>query len=702
MKNKIVLILLLGLFSVNINAQVDRSKRPKAGEERAINIPDPIVYKMDNGLTVILVEDHKIPKVSYNLTVDVPVFSEKMFGGVGVKGLAGELLNSGTASMNKDALDKKVDLLGATFNASSSGFFASSLKKHTDELLAVAADVVLNPAFPQDELERIKKQTKSGLETAKSDPGTMASNASDVANFTKAHPYGEISTVNDIDNISLDHVKMYHKTFFKPNISYLVVVGDITEEELKKKTNKFFGEWKKADVPQIPVADISMPEENRVFFVPKKGAVQSEIRITFPVDIKPGQSDEMAAKLMNSILGGGVFSGRLMQNLREDKAYTYGCRSRLSSDEVIGDFTTNGSFRNEVTDSAIVQIMNEITGMVDNEITDEEIYRAKKSMAGSFVRSLESPSTVAYLALRRIKYNLPADYYKTYLKRLDKISKDELKAMAKKYLRPTKANIVVVGNEDIADKLVQFDAKGKLIKLDYKGDLIKDLKPVPEGVTAEGVVKEFIAKKFGTSDMKKLSKIRKKTKSMKMSFEMKMAQMPQPLQMEVYNEKPNKFIRLVKMGTMVVQKTYFDGEVGGSTSMQGNKKFSDEENASYKAANTIHSDIDLLDTEQNKMELVGIEEVEGKDAYKVNITDKDGDMKTYYIDLASKLLVKMEAEEEAEGKKTFTSSLIHEWKEINGIQYISKMEMAVGGMTFQQELKNVETNVKVDQNLYGQ
>lgn len=700
MKTNIFLILTLSFFTVQVQAQVDRSKRPAAGEEREINIPDPIVYKMDNGLTVILVEDHKIPKVSYNLTVDVPVFNEKQMGGVGVSDLTGQLLNSGTESMTKDQMDKKVDLLGATFNASAQGFFASSLKKYTDELLTIAADVILHPAFPSDELDRIKKNTKSGLETAKSDPGSMASNVSNVANFGKAHPYGEVQTSEDVDNITLDHVKMYHKTFFKPNISYLVVVGDITLDELKAKTKKAFGEWKKAEVPKIPVTGVELPKENRVYFVPKKGAVQSEIRITFPVKIKPGDEDEMAAKLMNSILGGGVFSGRLMQNLREDKAYTYGCRSRLSSDEEVGDFTTNGSFRNEVTDSAIVEILGEIKGMLNKEITDEEIYRAKKSMAGSFVRSLESPSTIAYLALRRIKYNLPADYYKTYLQRLDKISKDELKAMAKKYLRPKAANIVVVGSEDIAENLLQFDAQGKLIKMDYKGDLIKDLKPIPSGVTAEQVVKDFIEAKFGTADAKKLEKMRKKTKSIKMTYEMNMAQVPQPLQMEVYNEKPNKFIRLVKMGTMVVQRSYFDGEKGGAVSMQGTKEFSEEENAEYKEANTIYDDIDLILSDDYKFELIGIEEVEGKDTYKMNITESEDDVKTYFIDMNTNLLVKIEAEEEADGKKTFTSSVIQEWKEIEGVKYISKMEMSAGGMNFEQTLKSVEKNVKVDQELY--
>ena len=164
MKRNILFIFILSLVSINVQAQLDRSKRPPAGEEREINIPDPNVFKLDNGLTVILVEDHNIPKVSYNLTVDVPAFNEKQFGGVGVSDLAGELLNSGTQSMTKDQMDKRVDLLGASFNASSKGFFASSLKKHTDELLKIASDVILNPSFPQDELERIKKTTKSGLE----------------------------------------------------------------------------------------------------------------------------------------------------------------------------------------------------------------------------------------------------------------------------------------------------------------------------------------------------------------------------------------------------------------------------------------------------------------------------------------------------------------------------------------------------------
>jgi predicted Zn-dependent peptidase len=701
MKNKILLALFVGFFISNVSAQLDRSKRPAAGEERIINISDPIVYKMDNGLTVILVEDHRTPKVSYNLTIDIPVFSEKQLGGVGVSDMAGELLNSGTKSLTKDQLDKKVDLLGARFNASSSGFYASSLTKYTDEVLMIAADVILNPAFPQEELDRIKKTTKSGLENSKTDPGTIAGNVSNVANFGKGHPYGEVMKEEDVDNLKLEHVKMYYNTFFKPNISYLVVVGDITLEGVKEKVGKAFGEWKKGDVPNIPIPPVVMPSETRVFFSPKKGAVQSEIRVTFPIDIKPGAEDEMAAKLMNSILGGGVFSGRLMVNLREDKAFTYGCRSRLSSDEEIGEFSTNGSFRNEVSDSAVTEIMYEINGMLTKDITDREIKLAKQGMKGGFIRGLESPSTIAYLALRRIKYNLPADYYKTYLQRLDKISKEDLKAMAKKYLKPSAANIVIVGNEEIADKLVQFDAKGKLIKMDYKGDLIKDIKPIPAGVKADEVMKAYVAGRFGTDDPKKLAKIRKKAKTVVMDYEMSMAQVPQPLSMKVYNEKPNKFIRVVSMGSMPVQKSYFDGENGGSYSMQANVDFTEEEIKDHKASNVIFDDIDLIDATKNKLELVGVEEINGKDAYKMLVTASEDDVTVYYFDIESKMVVRIDKEEMNGGQKTFTSSLIQEWKDFNGIKYISKMEMQAGGMTFQQTLKSVEVNAKVDQNLYG-
>lgn len=701
MKNKIFLTLALGVLTTGLFAQVDRSKRPSAAEERVINISDPTVYKLENGLTVILVEDHNTPKISYNLSIDIPVFNEVAFGAIGVSQMAGDLLNSGTTKLSKDELDKKVDLLGATFNASSSGFFASSLTKHTDKMLEIASDVVMNPAFPQSELERLKKTYKSGIESSKTDPGQMASNVASVANFGKAHPYGEVMTENDVDAMTLDHVKMYHKTFFIPNISYLVVVGDITIDELKPKIEKAFGKWQKKQAPQIPVAKVKMPSENRVYFAPKKGAVQSEIRVTFPVDIKPGAEDEMAAKLMNSVLGGGVFSGRLMMNLREDKAYTYGCRSRLSSDEEIGSFSTSGSFRNEVTDSAIVEIMSEINGMISNEITDREILLAKQGMKGNFVRGLESPATIAYLALRRIKYNLPDDYYKTYLQRLDKITKDDLKAMAKKYLKPEAANIVVVGNEEIADKLTQFDKQGKLIKMDYKGDLIKDLKPAPEGMTAQNVFEKFITAKFGNADAKKLAKLRKKTKSISMEYEMVMAQMPNPLTMTEFKEKPNKFVQIVKMGMMAVNKTFFDGEKGGTYNMQIQKDFTAEEIKDFQESNVIFDDIDLLDPDKTNATLVGIEEVDGKDTYKVKVVESEDETKTYYFDTETGLPVKIETESKEGEKTNFSSTSISNWQDQDGIKFVSEAEVGIGGMTFQQKLKKVELNVKVDQNLYS-
>ena len=167
--------------------------------------------------------------------------------------------------------------------------------------------------------------------------------------------------------------KKYYNTYFKPNNAYLTIVGDITAEEAKANAEKYFGSWKKGTVPTNSYETPQKPEGTSVAFANKDGAVQSVISITYPVELKPASQEAIEASLMNSILGGGIFSGRLMQNLREDKAYTYGARSSISSDRLVGSFSAGASVRNEVTDSSIVEFLYEMDRMASEPVSEEDL-----------------------------------------------------------------------------------------------------------------------------------------------------------------------------------------------------------------------------------------------------------------------------------------------------------------------------------------
>ncbi|MBL7943124.1 MAG: insulinase family protein [Flavobacteriales bacterium] len=316
---KKILFPVLMLLTVALTAQVDRTKAPLAGPAPKINIGNYQLFTLPNGLKVIVVENHKLPRVSYNITVDYdPILEGEKAGYVG---FAGEIMGSGTQTMKKAHLDESIDFIGATFYTSSNGMFGNCLSKHSDKLLGVMSDVLLNPTFPDEELEKVRKQTISSLQSEKTSPDALSAKITNVLNFGTDHPYGEFSTEETLNAIKREDLVNFYQTYWRPNISYLVIVGDITPEVAKQQAEKYFGSWQRGEVPKHKYPMPTAPLAARVAFVPMPGAVQSVIDITYPVVLRPGTEEAIHAGVLNNILGGSGFQTRLMQNLREDKGF---------------------------------------------------------------------------------------------------------------------------------------------------------------------------------------------------------------------------------------------------------------------------------------------------------------------------------------------------------------------------------------------
>ena len=609
MKLRILQLTLICFFAFTANAQLDRSKVPTAQPNPGINIPTPNVFKLDNGLQVIVVENHKQPTVSFQLYVDHQPITEG--DKVGTSDLFGELLGSGTETIAKDQFDEKMDFMGASFSPSSRGFFASSLTKHTPKLLSLLSSVVMSPAFPEDEFDRIKSQSLANLTTTASDASSMASNVAGIVKYGSDHPYGEVMTEKTVNAVTLEDVKSHYNTYFKPNYAYLVIVGDINEADAKSYANKYFGSWAKGDITEVKYPEIKPANGDQVYFVDKPGAVQSVININQTVNIKPGHEDEIRLRVLNAILGGGSFSARLMSNLREDKAYTYGCYSRINSDEIMGSFYAGGAFRNEVTDSAITQILKEINLIAAESVKATELDLVKKSMTGAFARSLENPQTVARFALNTIRYNLPSNYYATYLQNLEKVTINDLLMVADKYLAPKKLNIVVVGNSEVADKLTQFDSDGKITYKNAFGENVVPMKAVAEGVTAQTIVDNYLYKVFNVSNADEMSSKMAKIKYIQSVSTSYIAQMDANLVLTSY-KSTDKSASIMKAGPQTVQKEWFDGAKGGSfVMMQGKKELTEDEVKKKQVPSFPFSQVHYFNNENYVVELLGIQEIDG-------------------------------------------------------------------------------------------
>lgn len=613
-----------------------RKTAPKAGQAPKIQVGKAETFQLENGLKVIVVENHKLPKVSYRLFVDYdPVLEREAAGYID---LMAEIWATGTESRTKAQIDEAVDFLGASLYSDPNGLSGACLSKHADKLLEIMSDVLLRPKFAPAELEKAKRQMESNLAAAQSEPDAIAQNVGAVLNYGKDHPYGELPTEQMLEKITLEKIKAHYQTFIKPDVAYLVIVGDVTREKAEKQAKKYFGPWKKGTVPTQKYFAPRAPEKTQFAFVHKPGAVQSLIRITYPVDLKPNAPDAIKARLLSAVLGGGFVSSRLNAKLRETKGWTYGAGASLTPDKLIGRFTTSASVRNSVTDSAIVEFLYEINRLRTEKLRKEELQTVKNIMVGQFSRSLEEPGTVAQFALNTARYGLPADYYENYLTALQAISAEELLYTAKKYLTPDNAHILVVGNRDeVAEKVKKMAPDGNLRFYDHYGNPVKPVNAaLPSGLSAEQVVEAYLSAIGGRE---KIAAIQDMVTTNTMfvggsSFDLKTTQ-----------KDGDKIVVEASSAGQLINKKVFDGAQGFIMGGSPNAKpqaVEGEELADLKEQAAWCKEA-LYAKNAYRLSLKGTTNIEGAEVYLVEVTRPDGKVSKQYYDTKTGLKLREES-----------------------------------------------------------
>ncbi|MCB0428906.1 MAG: insulinase family protein [Flavobacteriales bacterium] len=691
MKFQTILLVALIAIASCASAQIDRSKAPAPAPAKEINLGNYEQFTLDNGLKVFVVENHKLPRVSFRLTVDyTPVMEGDDAGYVT---MAGDLLKRGTENRTKEQIDEQIDLIGANLNTSSGGMSASCLKQHADDLLKIMSDILLHPSFPEAELEKLRTQQLSALATTKDDPNSMAENVGNVLRFSAQHPYGEVVTEASVKKINAAQCRSFYDAYFKPNISYLAIVGDVNLKEARTWAESYFGAWKKGEVKVAHYPTPKGPEKIRVCLVDKPGAVQSVVMVTYPVELTPGHPDAIKASVMNAILGGDGFSGRLMQNLREDKAYTYGSYSSLHADKLIGDFKAYAQVRNEVTDSAVTEILYEIKRLRDEDVPEDLLKMTINKLSGSFARSLEYPQTVAGFAISKAIYGLPDDYYSSYLQKLEKITPKDIREMAQKYLHPDQAYILVVGSKDaVKDKLTTFSSGGKVEMYDHYGVELKDAKPLPEGLTAQKVIDDFLMAISGQADAKKAVKALDKVQDV--TIKMGVSLQGQSFEINTYSKKPGKYAMTLGNENMTIQEQRYDGQRGISKSIQGTKEITGKELEDLKYSSLLMPELQYQKL-GFKVELKGSEQIDGKDCYLLEVTDPAGGTEWQYFDAGSHLRKQIVTNRETPMGNITQTTRFDGYQVVDGVKFPFKISQNMGP----QSLEMTVTTVKLNSNL---
>ncbi len=684
MKNKASLFIVFYLImSVSMFGQLDRSKKPLPGQAPNIQIGDYETFELPNGLKVIVVENHKFPKVNYKLIINREPILEKEFAGY--VETTGELLRTGTKNRTKVQLDEQIDFMGASLNTSSSSITASCLSKYSGQLFEILSDVVLNSQFKQEELDKIKVQTKSGLASQKDDPNEIAARVRSSVLYGNDHPYGELVTETTVDNISLDVCNNYYKSYFVPNIAYLAIVGDITLSEAKEMVTKYLGTWEKKEVAKLEYKTPKAPLVRKVTISNRSNSVQSVVTVSYPLDLKIGTVDQIKAQVVNAILGGSA-TARLFMNLREKHAYTYGAYSTIGPDQLIGNFKASCEVRSSVTDSAVAEIIAEMNRIRVEKITDTELQAVKNYLTGSFARSLEDAQTIANFALNIERYNLPKDFYKNYLTVLNSLTIDDIYNAANQMIKPNNAHIIVVGNSaEIEEGLKKFSQTGKIDYVDIDGNKYDpNTKKLPEGLTVEKVIANYITAIGGKENLEKIT-----TGSVVMSGKTPMGEFT----VNIIKKAPNKLYQKIDAG-MFVQETIFDGVKGKQSAMGQSKDIEGSDLESLKFEGAIEPYLNLA-AYGVKAELSGMETIDGKDLYKVTLTYQSGKKSTNYFDSVTGLKNRdVNVLESPQGNFTQTT-IYDDYKEVSGIKFAHKYTQSMAGQTFELNASSIEINKNV-------
>ncbi|MCW1963840.1 M16 family metallopeptidase [Chryseobacterium viscerum] len=677
MKKQLTYIAAAFFFTGMVSAQkIDLNAMPKPGPTPAINIAKPKTFQLSNGLTVMVVENNKLPRVSASLSMDRPPYHE---GAVtGVSEIMAEQFENGTTNISKDDFNKKVDYLGANLNFSSGGASANSLSKYFPEVLGLMADAIINPKFSAEEIQNSKERAVEGLKSEEKNASSIAERVSNALMYGKNTSRGEFETVESINKIQLADVQNTYKKYYAPDNAYLVIVGDVKFDQVKPLIEKAFSGWKKVNTPIAPLEPASNVAKTEINVVDVPSAVQSVVSLNNLNNLKMKDANYFPATIANYILGGGG-EARLFMNLREKNGFTYGAYSSMVASKYSPQFSASASVRNEVTDKAVKEFMNELNAI--STVKPEELANAKAKLKGSFIMSLEQPATIARFALNQKVQDLPADFYTNYLKSIDKVTAADVANAVKATILPNQSRIFIAGKaSDISEGLEKLGYPVKYFDKDANSVAKPTVQKVDASVTVASIADKYINAIGGKAN---LAKITSYTTNASMSMQ------GQNIDFKIVKAQGGKELTTVTAMGQVVQKQVFDGKTGYSMQMGQKVDITPEEIAEKQKNPELFEELGFAKSADYK--LGGIEKIGGEDSYAI----KSGDT-TYYYSVATGLKTGETKKVKAKGQEMTIPTTFSNYKDVEGVKMPYTISVSQMGMDMTMNVKTYEINKATD------
>lgn len=423
------------------------TNQPKAGTLPSLKFQKPQTFTLTNGLKVMVVANHKLPRVTYQLQIEHAPFSEGEKKGVDA--LTSLLMGKGSQTISKEAFFEEIDFLGFDMQFHSSGAKAVGLSKYAGRMLELLAEGCLKPNFTQEELDKERNKLIESLRSNEKNVQHTLARIENAITFGKNHPKGEFTTETSLNQVTLEDVKANYQNYFSPQHAYLVIIGDVDFEAVQAKVTALFSDWKETAYPITTYENPPVVSQTQLHWVNMDNAVQTDISVTNTMELPMNSPDYFAVVIANQILGGGA-DGRLFLNLREKNGWTYGSYSSIGAGKYVQKFKASAQVRPSVVGDAINEILIEIKLIRTDLVSDADLELAKSKYIGNFIMQSQKPEAVARYALHTEIQNLPLDFYEKYIENMNRVTAEDVLRVAQKYFLVDQCHVFAVGKgEDI-------------------------------------------------------------------------------------------------------------------------------------------------------------------------------------------------------------------------------------------------------------
>lgn len=467
-------LLAFASFPLLSQQALDRTKIPPAGKAPVLRVPTWTRTTLANGAELMVSEKHDLPLVSFSLTILGGSYQFEPASRRGLAGITAAMMSEGTKRRDGDALSSAMQLLGTTVGVaigteSGTMSFVSTSSKFA-ATLDILADMLLNPTFPGDALERLRAQRLVALTQAKAQPASIAERVFPRVLYGSAHPFGQNVTEESYKAITRDDVVAFHKTYFQPGRALIMVSGDVNPAAVKATIEKALANWSAGgSKPAFSYPELPERRATTIYLVDKPGAAQSTFAIGNPGPPR-NTPDYYAIQVMNTMLG-GLFQSRLNANIREEKGYSYGVSSSFAFGKGPGPFRAGGDVQSAKTDAALIEFMKELRGIEGSRpVSDEELTTAKDALIQRLPSTFASVSAINGAIATLWTQGLPDTYYQEYGRAVGAVTKDDVVRVAKKYIDLDHLNIVIVGDRASIEGPLKATGIAPIVVLDIEGN----------------------------------------------------------------------------------------------------------------------------------------------------------------------------------------------------------------------------------------